>query len=173
MYVEEEKKTHEAVTPVENMDFARATIGKKKKGTYKPKVTDLNDPPPSYMRKQIQLLSFKAFFQNVQQVQWVCMLRLIEPQLEEAVEDQENLNVHYDTETPQHDPYTIENLSPSPERATLQQIKDARVALKRKASFSDDEIVNVEKKNRFRSKCAFLSQNAKELHSLKPTTSPA
>ena len=63
--------------------------------------------------------------------------------------------------------------TPSPERATLQQIKDARVALKRKASFSDDEIVNVEKKNRFRSKCAFLSQNAKELHSLKPTTSPA
>ena len=70
------------------------------------------------------------------------MLWLIEPQLEEAVEDQENLNVHYDTEIPQHEPYTIENLSPSPERATLQQIKDARVALKRKGSFSDDEIVN-------------------------------
>ena len=73
---------------------------------------------------------------------------MAEPQLEEAVEDQENLNVHYDTETctPQHESYSIENLSPLREGATLQQIKDACVALKRKASFSDAEIVNVEKK---------------------------
>ena len=39
---------------------------------------------------------------------------MAEPQLEEAVEDQENLNVHYDSETPQQEPYSLKpNTSPA------------------------------------------------------------
>ena len=103
-----------------------------------------------------------------------------EPQVEEAVEDQENLDsdlVHFDSQTPQHEPYSIENLSTLPEGATLPQIKDACVADNRKLSFSDDEIVIVEKQTRLQSKCAdwyrfkkgaFLLQTAKELPVLNP-----
>ena len=55
------------------------------------------------------------------------------------------------------------------------------MAIKRKISFSDDEIVIVEKKNRLQSKCAYWyrfkkgrisASKCKRVASLKPTTSP-
>ena len=87
--------------------------------------------------------------------------------------------IHRHPKTPQHEPYSIENLSPLPEGATLQQIKDACVAVKRKISFSDDEIVIVEKKKKTDYEVnvqigialrrgAFLPQNRKELPVLNP-----
>ena len=140
------KRTHEVVTPVENMDFTRATIGKKKKGTCKPKAT-IFDPWLSYTAQTNPALEFRRLLLKCT-ASAVGLHVMAEPQLEKAVEDQQNLDVHSDTQKPQHEPYSIENLSPLPEGATLQQIKDACVAVKRRG--------------------AFLPQNAKELPVLNP-----
>lgn len=65
--------------------------------------------------------------------------------------------------------------------ATLPQIKDACVAFKRRLSFSDDEIVIVEKQTRLQSKCAdwyhfkkssISASKCKRVASFKLTTSP-
>ena len=48
------KRTHEEVTPVENMAFTKPTIWKKTKGTCKPKAT-IFDPRPSYMVQKVWL----------------------------------------------------------------------------------------------------------------------
>ena len=62
----------------------------------------------------------------------------------------------------------------------MPQIKDACVAVKRKLSFSDDEIVIVEKQTRLQSKCVDLyrfkkgrisASKCERVASLKPTTS--
>lgn len=77
---------------------------KKKKSICKPKST-IFDPRPSYMGQANPALE-------------ICtpiLHGMAEPQVEEAVEGQENLvsdHVYSDTRTPQHEPYSTENLSP-------------------------------------------------------------
>ena len=79
---------------------------------------------------------------------------MAEPELEEAVDKYEhherlegNEDVASNAQASQPELYSIENFSPLPGGSTLPQIKDACVAVKRKLSFSDDEIGIVEKKN--------------------------
>ena len=97
------KRAHEVGTPVENMDLPGPPV-KKKKSICKPKST-IFDPRPSYMGQANPALE-------------ICtpiLHGMAEPQVEEAVEGQENLvsdHVYSDTRTPQHEPYSTENLSP-------------------------------------------------------------
>ena len=79
---------------------------------------------------------------------------MAEPEVEEAVDEVEhqerlkgNEDVSSNAQASQPELYSIENFSPLPGGSALPQIKDACVAVKRKLSFSDEEIGIVEKKN--------------------------
>ena len=113
---------------------------------------------------------------------------MAEPELEEAVDEGENHerlegneDIASNAQASQPELYSIENFSPLPGGSTLLQIKDACVAVKRKLSFSDDEIGIVEKKTRLQSNCAdwyrfkrgrISASKCKRVASLKPSTSP-
>ena len=180
------KRTYEEVTPVENMDFTKPTIGKKKKGTCKPKAT-IFDPRPSYMAQKDLALEFQSLLLKCTPSA-VGFHVMAEPELEEAVDEVEhherlegNEGVASNAQASQPELYSIENFSPLPGGSTLPQIKDACVAVKRKLSFSDDEIGIVEKKTRLQSNCAdwyrfkrgrISASKCKRVASLKPSTSP-
>jgi len=124
--------------------------GNKKKGTDKPKAT-VFDPWPSYMQKQIQLLSFEAVFQNVQQVQWVCMLWLSHNYWRRQFKIKKIWMFIMIQRYP--------NMSHTALKISHHYLKEPLCNKSRMLvwcfSFSDDEIVIVEKKkNRLRSKCA-------------------
>ena len=76
---------------------------KKKKGTCKPKAT-IFDPRPSYMAQTNPTLEFRSLILLKGAGSAVGLHVMAEPQLEEAVEGQENLDVHSDTQTPQDTP---------------------------------------------------------------------
>ena len=113
---------------------------------------------------------------------------MAEPELEEVVDEYEhhqrlegNEDVASNAQTSQPELYNIENFSPLSGGSTLPQIKDACVAVKRKLSFSDDEIDIVEKKTPLQSNCAdwyrfkrgrISASKCKRVASLKPSTSP-
>ena len=152
------KRTHEEVTPVENMVFTKPTIGKKKKGTCKPKAT-IFDPRPSYMPQKGLALEFLSLLKCTPSA--VGLHIMAEPELEEAVDEGEhherlegNEDVASNVQASEPELYSIKNFSPLPGGSTLPHIKDACVAVKRKLSFSDDEISIVEKKTWLQSNCA-------------------
>ena len=74
---------------------------------------------------------------------------------EEAVDEVEhqerlegNEDVSSNAQASQPGLYSIENFSPLPRGSTLPQIKHSCVAVKRKLSFSDEDVGIVEKKTR-------------------------
>ena len=105
VYVEKERKSTWGGDTCRKHGFYQAhQWKKKKKSTCKPKST-IFDPRPSYMGQPNPALE-------------ICtpiLHGMAEPQVEEAAEGQENLvsdHVYSDTRTPQHEPYSTENLSP-------------------------------------------------------------
>lgn len=184
--MKKEKRTHEEVTPVENMDFTKPTIERKKKSTCKPRAT-IFDPRPSYVAQKNLALKFRSLLLKCTPTA-VGVHVMAEPEAEEVVdEDKEqerlegNEDVVCNAPAPLSEPYIIDNFSPLPEGATLSQIKDACVAVKRKLSFSDDEIAIVEKKTRLQSNCEdwyrfkrgrISASKCKRVASLKSSTSP-
>ena len=180
------KITHEEVTPVENMAFTKPNIGKKKKGTCKPKAT-IFDLRPSYMAQKGLALEFQSLLLKCTPSA-VGLHVMADPELEEAVDEYEhherlegNEDVASNAQASQPELYGIENFSPLPGGSTLPQINDACVAVKRKLSFSDDEVGIVEKKTRLQSNCAdwyrfkrgrISAFKCKRVASLKPSTSP-
>jgi len=179
------KRTHDEVTPVENMVFNKPTIGKKKKGTCKPRAT-IFDPRPSYVAQKDLALQFQSLLLKCTPIA-VGLHVMAEPEVEEAVNEVEhqerlegNEDVSSNAQASQPELYSIENFLPLPGVSTLPQIKDACVAGKRKLSFSDEEIGIVEKKTRSQSNCAdwyrfkrgrISASKCKRVASLKPSIS--
>lgn len=82
------------------------------KGTCKPKAT-IFDPQPSYMARTNPALEFRRLLLKCTSA--VGLHVMAQPEVVEAVADQENLDrdhVHFDSQTPQHEPYSIAMLSP-------------------------------------------------------------
>lgn len=95
------KKEQEVVTPVEDMDFTRPTIRKKKvKAICTPRAT-IFDPRPNYMGRTNPALEFRSLLLKCTSA--VGLHVMAQPQVEEAAEDQKNLDsdhVHFDSDTP-------------------------------------------------------------------------
>lgn len=112
---------------------------------------------------------------------WLCqkLRKLDEAEHQERLEGNEDIS--FNVQASQPELYSIENFSLLPEGSTLPQIKDACVAVKRKLSFSDEEIGIVERKTRLQSNCAdwyrftrgrISASKRERVASLKPSTSP-
>ena len=132
----------------------------------------LFDPRPSYMAQKNLALEFQSLLLKCTPSA-VGLHVMAEPDVEEVVgEDKEqeklegNKDVGPNGQAHQPEPYSIDNLSPLPK-----EMKDACVAVKRKLSFSDDEIAIVEKRTSWKvtvqtgidlREAEFLPQNANE-----------
>ena len=154
-------------------------LGRKRKAT-------IFDPRPSYMAQKGLALQFQSLLKCAPSALGLHVMTELE--LEEAEDEGEhherlegNEDVASNAQASQPELYSIENFSPLPGGSTLPQIKDACVAVKRKLSFSDDEIGIVEKKTWLQSNCADLyrfkrgqisASKCKRVPSLKPSTSP-
>ena len=182
------KRTHEEVTTIESMDFTKPALGKNKnKKTVKPKA-NIFDPRPTYLAQEDIVKQFQQLLLKCQPSA-VALHILAEPDMEEAGDpgrDQATFEVNEHavcvSQESWPEPFSIEIIQPLPEGTTLPEIKNAGAAVKRKLSFSDEEITVVEKKTRLQSNCAewykfkkgrISASKCKRVASLRNSTSPS
>ena len=165
-------------TAVENMVFTKPTIGKKKKGTCKPRATFF-DPWPSYMAQKDLALQFQSLLLKCTPSA-VGLHVMAEPEFEEAVDEVEqqerlegNEDVSSNAQASQPGLYSIENFSPLPGGSTLPQIKDACEAVKKNARLSKTTWLQSNCADWYRFKRGRISASkCKRVAGLKPSTSP-
>ena len=179
------KRAHTEVTCVEEMDFTKPAVGKKKKTRTKPKQSDY-DPRPSYVverdltkefRKLLLECAPKAVGLHVMPDGDDCTVENVDEQANDCHDSGNSLT---GTAIHSHDPFIVDNLAPMPEGAGLAAIREACIAVKRKLNFTNDE-VNIVEKKKLQSQCAewfqykkgrISASKCKRIASLKPTTSP-
>ena len=145
------KRAHTEVTCVEEMDFTKPAVGKKKKTRTKPKQSDY-DPRPSYLVERDLTKEFrKLLLECAPKAVGLHVMPDGDDGTVENVDEQANDchdsgNSLTGTAIHSHDPFIVDNLAPMPEGAGLAAIREACIAVKRKLNFTNDEINIVEKK---------------------------